>query len=261
LSRIRGVLRRLFTLCALVLGGATSCPGVAWAQTGPVRVLTAVRASPPPVIDGRLDDRVWSEAVPLSGFLQRDPEEGKPAIDDTFVRVAYDDDALYVGVHMVDREPGAIVRQLSRRDVAVDADALVVYLNPHHDHLTGAEFAVSAAGVQRDALIYNDSFLDFSWDAVWESAVTIDADGWSVEMRIPLSQLRFSKADRYTWGINVERIVQRRSESDWLQPMRKNEAGLASRMAHLEGIANIRPPLNLALLALLRAISDGAAAG
>jgi Domain of unknown function (DUF5916)/Carbohydrate family 9 binding domain-like len=243
------VLRRLFTLCALVLAGATLCRGPAWAQTaGPARVLTAVRASSPPVIDGRLDDRVWSQAAPLSGFLQRDPDEGEPAIDDTFVRIAYDDDALYVGAHMVDREPAAIVRQLSRRDAAVDADALIVYLDPHHDHLTGAQFAVSAAGVQRDALIYNDSFLDSSWDAVWESAVTIDADGWNVEMRIPLSQLRFPKAERYTWGINVQRFVQRRNESDWLQLVPKNEAGLASRMAHLEGIAGVRPPLNLALL-------------
>src|SRR5512136_2077772 len=241
--------RCLRGLCLLAFGWAIAGPGLAWAQApGPVRVLTAVRASSPPVIDGRLDDRAWSEATPLSGFVQRDPDEGQPAIDDTFVRVAYDDDALYVGVHMVDREPDAIGRQLSRRDVSVDADALIIYINPHHDHLTGAEFGVSAAGVQRDALIYNDSFLDFSWDAVWESAVTIDADGWNVEMRIPLSQLRFPKAERYTWGINVQRVVQRRNESDWLQLVRKNEAGLASRMAHLEGIAGIHPPLNLALL-------------
>jgi hypothetical protein len=248
-DRMHRMRRRLRGLCLLAFGWTLFGPGLAWAQaSGPVRVLTAVRASSRPVIDGRLDDRVWSEAAPLSGFLQRDPDEGKPATDDTFVRIAYDDDALYVGAHMMDREPGAIVRQLSRRDVSVDADALVVYLDPHHDHLTGAEFAVSAAGVQRDALIYNDSFLDSSWDAVWESAVAIGADGWSIEMRIPLSQLRFPKAERYTWGINVQRIVQRRSESDWLQLVRKNEAGLASRMANLEGIAGIRPPLNLALL-------------
>jgi hypothetical protein len=243
------VVPRLLTLYALALGAASVWPGAAFAQAaGPVRVLTAVRASSPPVIDGRLDDRVWSEAVPLSGFLQRDPNEGQPATDPTLVRVAYDDEALYVGAHLVDREPGGIVRQLSRRDVAVDADALVVYLDPHHDFLTGAEFAVSAAGVQRDALIYDDSFLDPSWDAVWESAVMIGIDGWTVEMRIPLSQLRFPKAERYTWGINVQRIVQRRNESDWLQLVPKNEAGLASRMARLEGIAGIHPPLTLACL-------------
>ena len=89
------------------------------------------------------------------------------------MRVAYDDRALYVAARLQDREPAAIVRQLSRRDASVEADAFVVYLDPHHDHLTGAQFAVSAAGVQRDALIYNDSFLDSTWDAVWESAVAV----------------------------------------------------------------------------------------
>ena len=182
-----------------------------------------------------------------SGFLQRDPVEGDPASEDTVIRVAYDEDALYIAARLFDREPSAIVRQLSRRDVAVEADALVVYLDPHHDHLTGAQFGVSAAGVQRDALIYNDQFLDVTWDAVWASAVQVDEQGWVVEMRIPLSQLRFPAADRYTWGINVQRVIQRRNESVWLQLVRKNEAGLASRMAHLEDIAGITPPGTLEL--------------
>jgi len=216
------------------------------AQPPPVpRVVTAARAPVPPVIDGRLDDLAWTQAEPVSGFLQRDPEEGAPATDDTILRMAFDDHALYVAAHLLDREPGAIVRQLSRRDAAVEADAFVVYLDPHHDRLTGAQFAVSAAGVQRDALIYNDSFLDTTWDAVWESAVTTGAEGWTVEMRIPLSQLRFPRADRHTWGINAERIVHRRNESDWLRLVPKNTPGLASRMASLQGIAGITPPATL----------------
>jgi hypothetical protein len=207
--------------------------------------VTAVRAAAPPDIDGRLADAVWSAAPPASGFLQRDPAEGQPATDDTEIRVAYDDHAIYIAARLFDREPRAIVRQLSRRDASVDADALIVYFDPHHDHLTGAQFAVSAAGVQRDALIYNDSFLDSTWDGVWGSAVAIDDDGWTVEMQIPLSQLRFPRAAQYTWGINVQRITQRRNEADWLQLVRKTESGLASRMAHLEGIAGITPPAML----------------
>nr|WP_257724540.1 carbohydrate binding family 9 domain-containing protein [Luteitalea pratensis] len=164
------------------------------------------------------------------------------------MRVAYDEDALYIAARLFDRQPSAIVRQLSRRDVVVEADALVVYLDPHHDHLTGAQFGVSAAGVQRDALSYNDQFLDVTWDAVWASAVQVDAQGWVVEMRIALSQLRFPAADRYTWGINVQRVIQRRNESSWVQLVRKNEAGLASRMAHLEDIAGITPPGTLELM-------------
>jgi len=231
---------------AIVLCGWTA--RAAGAQPQPVREVVAVRAVPPPVIDGRLDDPVWASAVPVGGFLQRDPDEGKPATEDTRIRVAYDDHALYVAAEMLDHDPSRIVRQLSRRDAAVEADALLLYIDAHNDHLTGAQFGVSAAGVQRDALIYNDNFLDSTWDGVWESAVEVGPNGWSAEMRIPLSQLRFPKADRYTWGINVQRIIQRRNEADWLQLVRKNESGLASRMAHLEGIAGINPPPTLEVL-------------
>jgi len=224
---------------------AAICTSAVVAQSQPVREVTAVRAVPPPVIDGRLDDPVWAAATPAGGFLQRDPDEGKPATEETFVRIAFDDHAVYVAAEMRDRDPSGIVRQLSRRDAPVDADALLVYLDPHDDHLTGAQFGVSAAGVQRDALIYNDNFLDSTWDAVWASAVDVGGGGWSVEMRIPLSQLRFPRSERYTWGINVQRVIQRRSESDWLRLVRKNESGLASKMARLEGIEGIDPPTAL----------------
>ena len=230
-------------LAAMVLLAVAA--GAAAQSPLPTHVLTAVRAPEPPVIDGRLDDPVWQLAPPTTGFLQRDPVEGDPATEATTVWIAYDDQALYVAAHLFDREPGAIVRQLSRRDAAVEADAFLVYLDPHHDRLTGAQFGVSAAGVQRDAQIYNDSFLDATWDAVWESATAVVDDGWVAEMRIPLSQLRFPKLDRYTWGINAQRIIQRRAESDWLQLVRKTESGLASRMAQLEGIAGIDPPSTL----------------
>jgi hypothetical protein len=217
----------------------------AGAQPSPLRSVTAVRASTPPDIDGRLDDAVWRDAPAVSGLLQRDPDEGQPESERTEVRVAYDDAAIYIGANLRDSTPAAIVRQLSRRDAAVEADAFVLYLDPHHDGLTGAQFGVSAAGVQRDALIYNDSFLDSTWDAVWESAVAVDEGGWAVEMRIPLSQLRFPRLERYTWGINVQRIIHRRAESDWLRLVRKTDAGLASKMAALEGIVGIDPPSTL----------------
>jgi hypothetical protein len=192
--------RRLALLQAIVACLALSALG-AHAQPAP-RVLTAVRASSPPVIDGRLDEAAWNDARPVAGFLQRDPAEGHPATDDTEIRIAYDDDALYVGVRLLDRQPGAIVRQLSRRDAAVDADAVIVYLDPHHDHVTGAQFGVSAAGVQRDALVYNDNFLDPSWDAVWESAVATDAGGWAAAFPVPSCN---RGVDRRTGGRAVTR--------------------------------------------------------
>ncbi len=232
---------RVVALSLLLLGVTGTAVSATASQAVPPRQLQAGRAVDPPVVDGRLDDAIWAVTEPAGDFLQRDPVEGDPASEPSLVRIAYDDEALYVGARLFDREPSAIVRQVSRRDVVVEADAFVVYLDPHHDHLTGAQFGVSAAGVQRDALIYNDQFLDVTWDAVWASAVEVDEQGWTVEMRIPLSQLRFAASERYTWGINVQRIIQRRNEADWLQLVRKNESGLASRMAHLEGIHGVTP--------------------
>jgi len=208
---------------------------------GPVPVVQATRATAPIVVDGQLSDEVWLRAPAATVFTQREPDEGKPATEATELRVAYDDTALYVGVRLKDREPGRIARQLARRDQDAEADSFTVVLDPHHDHLTGASFAVTAAGVQFDATIFNDSSLDSSWDAVWQSAVMVDQSGWCLEMRIPYSQLRFPSADRLTFGINAMRYIQRKKEQSWLVHVPKTESGLASRMGHLEGLNGVVP--------------------
>ncbi|HEY2946705.1 MAG TPA: carbohydrate binding family 9 domain-containing protein, partial [Vicinamibacteria bacterium] len=176
----------------------------------------ATRAASAIVVDGRLDDAAWRAAAPAVDFRQRDPDEGKPATEPTELRIAYDNEALYVGARMRDREPKRIVRRLSRRDGSVDADRIRIYLDPRHDHLTGVVFEVSAGNVQGDSAIFNDSWDDSSWDGVWTSAVTLDDEGWTAELRVPFSELRFPSAERQTWGINAERYIQRKNESDWL---------------------------------------------
>ena len=211
-------------------------------------VLQVVRAASPITIDGDLSEDVWRIAPPATEFIQTDPDEGKPATERTEVRVAYDASAIYVSARLHDREAVKISRQLSRRDQDAQADWFSVYLDPHHDHLTGAVFRVSAAGVQADAIIFNDSHLDESWDAVWTSAVTVDETGWSVEMRIPWSQLRFPRAERHTFGINVLRQIQRKNERDWLVYVPKTEGALASRMGHLTGFEGLAPRRTVELL-------------
>src|SRR5687768_4715405 len=211
-------MRKIF---ASVVGAfAIAAAAESAAQTGPshasVPAVHSVRASSAIVVDGLLDDEVWLRAPVVTTFTQRDPEEGKPVSEATELRIAYDDDALYVAARMHDREPARIARQLARRDQRAEADSFTLLLDPHHDHLTGAAFAVSAAGVQSDTTIYNDSWTDDSWDAVWESAVKIDATGWSAEMRIPNSQLRFSRSTQLTFGINAMRYIQRKKEEAWL---------------------------------------------
>lgn len=155
------------------------------------------------------------------------------------MRVLYDESALYIGARMHDREPVKIVRRLSRRDEGADADALTIYLDPRHDHLTGGSFTVSAAGSRRDEIVHNDSSTDGSWDAVWDSAVSVDDQGWTAEVRIPFSQLRFTRSERQTWGLNLSRFIQRKNETAWWELVLKKDNGLASRMGHLTGLDGI----------------------
>ena len=215
---------------------------------GSVRAVHAIRANSPIIVDGNLDDEAWLKAVPATEFTQKDPEEGKPVSERTELRVAYDSDALYIAARLDDREPRRIARQLARRDQNTQADVFAIFLDPHHDHLTGAAFSISAAGVQGDATIYNDSWSDDSWDAVWTSAVRIDDRGWTAEMRIPYSQLRFPHAEHHTFGINAMRVIQRKKEEAWLVRVPKTESGLASRMGHLEGLDGVAPHRTVELL-------------
>lgn len=203
--------------------------------------VSATRASRPPLLDGRLTDDCWAAATPVSSFTQRDPSEGQPASERTEVRIVYDDTAVYVGARMYDRDPSGIGRRLSARDDEADADQFGILLDPRHDHVTGAGFVVSAAGVQRDFALSNDSEEDRSWDAVWHSSVAIDDEGWTAELRIPFSQLRFAAGDHQTWGVNAARFIRRKNETAWLELVPKNEHGQASRMAHLTGIDRVRP--------------------
>jgi hypothetical protein len=224
-------------LLALPLAAASQQPS----SHATVPVVHAVRSTTPIVVDGRLDEEVWLQAPAAKEFTQREPDEGKPASEATELRVAYDNAALYIGVRLNDRDAAHIARQLARRDQDAEADSFMILLDPHHDHLTGASFAVTAAGVQHDATLFNDTSRDSSWDAVWQSAVVIDASGWSLEMRIPYSQLRFPSADRLTFGINAIRYIQRKKEEVWLVRVPKTESGIASRMGHLEGLDGVSP--------------------
>ena len=213
----------------------------------PHAAVHAVRVNRAPAIDGHLTDEGWTLAQPATDFTQRDPDEGQPATERSEIRVLYDDEAIFIGVRMFDSQASLISGRLSSRDQDADADWVTIFLDPMHDHKTGVQFRVSASNVQADNVIFNDQWDDSTWDAVWQSATSIDADGWSAEIRIPLSQLRFPSAARQIWGINAARFIRRKNEVSWLELTRKTESGLASRMAHLDGLDGINPKRHLEL--------------
>jgi hypothetical protein len=212
-------------------------------------VAAAVRVDRAPVIDGRLDDPGWRLATPVTDFLQTDPEEGKPVSESTEVRVLYDANAIYIGARLFDRDPGRIVRRLGRRDAQPPSDDFRVLLDSYHDHRTAFRFTVNAAGVKGDVLFGADGdFADASWDPVWEAAATVDSLGWTAEMRIPFSQLRFSGARDQVWGVRFVRWIQRKNEFALFPFVGKTESGFVSRFAHLVGLHDIPQPRRLEVL-------------
>ncbi|MGH7569294.1 MAG: DUF5916 domain-containing protein [Gemmatimonadales bacterium] len=208
----------------------------------------AIRLPQPIAIDGQLSEAAWRAAQRIVGFTQRDPTEGAVATESTEVFIAYDDAAVYVAARLYDSAPDSIVARLGRRDVHTSSDMFTVYLDSYHDRRSGFYFALDAAGTLHDGILYNDDWDDNSWDGVWEGRVRTDEAGWTVEMRIPYSQLRFLKADTYTWGVNFKRTIARKNEIDYLVLRPKNASGFVSRFADLVGIANITPPRRLEVM-------------
>ncbi|MDE2727558.1 MAG: DUF5916 domain-containing protein [Gemmatimonadota bacterium] len=188
-------------------------------------------------IDGRLDEAAWAAAVPATRFVQREPVEGAEPGEDTEVRVLYDDGAIYIGARMYDDHPDQIGRQLVRRDERGAFDLFSVSVDPNNDRLTGYQFRVSAAGAQRDAYLYDDVRQDDAWDAVWESGVSIDDQGWVAEMRIPLSQIRYEpRNEPQTWGMNFTRRRLAANESIDFALQSRQRHGRVSVLGRLNGL-------------------------
>ena len=220
------------------------------------QVAVVVPAQAAVVVDGRLDEPLWKTARPYTAFVQRDPIEGAQPTEPTEVLLAFDKDAVYVGARMTDSTPAGIVARLARRDQDIAADGFAVYLDPRHDRRTGAYFALSAAGTKYDGTLSNDDWQDSSWDPVWEGAIQVNGDGWTAEMRIPLSQLRFDKQDHGRWGINFERIIARKQEHDLLVFTPRRGSGFVSRFVEVEVPADLTPPRRLELLPYASVRSD-----
>jgi hypothetical protein len=200
-------------------------------------------------LDGIPDEPAWLEAHPATVFTQLDPFEGEPATEETRVYLLYDDDALYVGAILKDRSP--VSTRLGRRDgFLMDTDWLTISLDSYNDHRTGFKFEVNPDGVRGDEALSGgqDRHGDSSWDPVWEAATNVTDEGWTAELRIPFSQLRFGNADVQEWGIQIVRDIARNREKQLFSFTPKDEAAGIPRYGHLEGIRNLDRPRGLELL-------------
>jgi len=213
------------------------------------KVIEAMRLETSPKIDGYLDEPFW-QTLPVAGdFTEYSPVNGLKAPFTTEVRFAYDDVAFYASAVMYDPHPDSICRELGKRDQIelLNTDYISFDILPYNDALNMYEFKVSPAGIQNDTK-YSVVGQDINWDAVWESAARITDSAWIVELKIPYSALRFPKAEKQVWGINMWRNLKRRNEwSTWCFVDNTVQQDLFKYYGEVAGMENIDPPLRLSV--------------
>jgi hypothetical protein len=207
----------------------------------------AIRITEPVRIDGIFDDAIWQASPAITGFTQLVPNEGAPMSERTEIRFAFSDNALYIAARMYDSHP--VTTRLGRRDGSMAAsDWLTFIIDSYHDHRTAFGFEVNPSGVRRDQTRAEGRGEDDSWDPVWEVATTIDGEGWTAEIRIPFSQLRFNPAEVQTWGLQVERQIARTREFGVFSFTPTSQPAGIPRFGHLEGLRDLRTGKRLEVL-------------
>lgn len=228
---------------AMVFWLLVSAAGAAYSPDGARKSFEISRASAPPVIDGRLDDAVWADAVRIDDFHQTDPQDGAPPTEMTIVHVAYDDEYLYVAADLRDSDPSAIrASQMIQGKFFFSDDRFWVMLDSFNSKRNDYFFQVNANGIRREALRENNSRFIEEWATIWRAASAITEHGWSTEIAIPFKSVSFD-ARSDTWGINFGRGVVRKQEFQlWSSHERQDWPAYSGEMS---GIADIEQGLGL----------------
>jgi hypothetical protein len=214
-------------------------------STVPKRVYNTKRVIKAPVLDGILTDETWNSVEWAGDFKEFMPDEGKDPVQKTKFKIIYDESNIYVAVRCYDTEPDKIVNRLSRRD-GNDGDWIEINLDSYHDLRTGFAFTVTAAGVKgEEAISANGSEWDKSWNPIWYVKTNIDEEGWTAEMKIPLTQVRFSDEEEQVWGLQMHRNNFRENERSIWQRIPRDLPGWVSNIGELHGIKNIKPQKQL----------------
>ena len=211
-------------------------------QEATTRRIKILHVTEPIKIDGRLDELSWSQAEAVTDFRQQEPNEGSPATEKTEVRLLFDEKNVYIGIHAFDSEPSRInARELVRDAEFANDDTVAIILDTYHDRRNAYRFTVNPRGTQQDALITDEGRdINLSWDARWISAAQMDQTGWTVEIEIPLTTLRFVEGED-AWGLNVSRVIRRKNETDlWTSWQRSFGLERVSQAGELAGVEEIK---------------------
>ena len=214
------------------------------------KTVTSYQLNEPLKIDGILSEPLYKNP-PITDFTQKDPVEGAPVSEPTEMWISYDESNIYFSGRFYDSQSDSIDVTLMRRDKMSESDWLWIYMDPFNDDRTGNYFAVNPGGSICDGTLYNDGWMDDSWDGIWEVKSRVDDKGWYTEVRIPFAQLRFNEAAEMVWGINLNRDIKRKHEMSFLVMIPKDESGFVSKFADLTGLNGIEPKQRFELLPYL----------
>lgn len=220
------------------------------AQNITPREVRAVRTTATIKIDGVTDEPAWKEAAAVLDYTEFRPTAFKkedPATR-TEAYILYNDIGIYVGGYIHERSRDSIAAELKGRDGFGNNDYVGIIFDTYKDHINGFEYFVTPLGEQWDAKMApnpNGNNEDFTWDAVWESSTVIHSDGWSFEMFIPFSAIRFSKKNLQDWGMNITRRRRKTEQQVTWNPIDVNVNGFLTQEGYLTGLENIKPPLRL----------------
>lgn len=243
-------------LCWLAVAPTANAQAADASAGAPSRELSAQRL---PVgtsisVDGRLGDTGWANAEVATDFVQLEPNAGLPSTERTEAFIAFDASSIYVAFKAYVQDPTKLVRKLVRRDnFDAFSDRVFVEIGSPVDGRTAFSFGVNLAGVQQDALLFDDSDSgDNGWDAVWDSAVGRFSDetgqGYIAEIRIPLSQLRYDPKGTKPWQIQFERDIAVNGERSFWAPLETITDGYVSRFGTINGLTGLRTPRRLEIL-------------
>ncbi len=231
--------------CLLVLTTGSKAQDNIGTSPKRVYVTMPLPASEPITIDGLLNDTAWEVVQWQGDFTEFEPANGTPPSQRTEFKITYDQKNLYVGVRCYDSIPSKIEKRLARRD-NFSGDWIEINIDSYNDKRTAFSFNVSAAGVKGDEFVsQNGDNWDDSWNPIWYTAANIDDKGWTAEMKIPFSQLKFGKQEEQIWGLQMHRKFFRAEERSLWQAVPQDTPGWVSEFGILRGLMNIQPQKQL----------------
>ena len=240
-------------LWCLTVATALLTTSILFGQITPKK-LTAQRTTKRVLIDGKLDEAAWQDAAKAEEYIEFRPVVGRVEAFENRTEsfLMYDDQGIYFGGTCYERNVDSIAKELSGRDGFGMNDYIGLIFDTYNDQLNGFEYFVTPLGEQWDAKMTsnqnsNNGGEDFSWNAVWKSAVVLHDKGWTFEMFLPYSAIRFSKDKVQDWGLNITRRRRKTEQQYTWSPIDPNVNGFLTQEGTWTGITDIKPPLRLQL--------------